>query len=313
MTEHYLITGGAGFIGSHLARRLVSEKHKVTVVDNLSNGFVNNLPATVEFIHADLTRQDSCTTLPDYPYRAVFHLAAQTSGALSFDNPVQDMKSHVLATLNLMNWCCERHIRRVLYSSSTTTYGEPISLPIDERHAQRPRTYYAAGKMACEAYLSFFGTRGLHTTIFRLPNVYGPGQNLENRDQGMVSIYLSYMLENQPIIVKGSTERFRDFIFVEDTVDAFIMGLSNKRTHGNTYNIATGEKTTVRQILDGLMKAFGIEDYPVEVHEGTPGDQFGVTFDATSARRDFGWTYKVSIDRGLKATVEHAKRRSENE
>ena len=176
-------------------------------------------------------------------------------------------------------------------------------MPLDENHPQQPQTYYAAGKIAVEGYLRLFQTLGIDTTILRLPNVYGPGQNLENRDQGMISIYLSYMLENKPIIVKGSPDRFRDFIHVDDVVEGFICALNNPVSYGRTYNLGSGEKTTVQEILDALVQAFGVEDYPIIFKDGTPGDQFGVVCDVSLAAGELGWRAVVGLAEGLAGVV----------
>lgn len=299
----FLVTGGAGFIGSHTARRLVALGHEVTIVDNLSNGRLSNVPAGVEFIEADLSLEQTYKGLEHLEVDAVIHLAAQSSGALSFDDSILDMNSHVPASLHLLRWCLENGVRRFLFSSSTTTYGVPKYLPLDENHPQQPQTYYAAGKIAVEGYLRLFQTLGIDTTILRLPNVYGPGQNLENRDQGMISIYLSYMLENKPIIVKGSPDRFRDFIHVDDVVEGFICALNNPVSYGRTYNLGSGEKTTVQEILDALVQAFGVEDYPIIFKDGTPGDQFGVVCDVSLAAGELGWRAVVGLAEGLAGVV----------
>ena len=315
MSEYnkFLVTGGAGFIGSHIASRLVSQGHKVTVVDNLSNGREENIPSMANFINAELSKEEDFSKLKNISCDAVFHLAAQSSGALSFENPLLDLKSHVIATYFLLDWCKNNGVTRFLFSSSTTTYGDPLYLPVDEKHPQQPKSYYAAGKIACEAYIKFFQTMGIETTILRLPNVYGPGQNLANKDQGMVSIYLSYMLDNRPIVAKGSLERFRDFIYVNDVVDAFLMALENPLSFGKIYNVASGKKTTVQEILDGLIAAFGYIDYPIEIKDGTPGDQFGIVSDAALIKEDLNWKSQTSIKEGLLKTVEFEKRRLINE
>ena len=303
------MTGGAGFVGSHIASRLASSGHKITVVDNLSNGTEDNIPSLAEFIRMDLSREKEFSKLKYLPCDAVFHLGAQSSGTLSFEDPLVDLQSHVLATFFLLEWCKQNGTKRFLFSSSTTTYGDPLYLPLDEDHPQQPKTYYAAGKIACEAYIKLFQTMGIETTILRLPNVYGPLQNLANKDQGMISIYLSYMLEERPIIVKGKLERFRDFIYIDDVVAGFLLALDHPKTFGKIYNLASGKKTTVREILDGLIRAFGYADYPIEITDGTPGDQFGVVCSTTLINRDMEWQAQIGITEGLTKTVGFEKRR----
>ncbi|MBW1740218.1 MAG: NAD-dependent epimerase/dehydratase family protein [Deltaproteobacteria bacterium] len=307
--KHFLVTGGAGFVGSHITAKLVSQGHKVIVIDNLSNGCEDNIPGQAEFIKADLSQEKDFCKLRNLSCDAVFHLAAQSSGALSFKDPLTDLQSHVMATYFLLEWSRKNGVKRFLYSSSTTTYGEPLYLPVDENHPQQPKTFYSAGKIACEAYIKLFQTMGIETTIFRLPNVYGPCQNLENKEQGMVSIYLSYILEGRPIIVKGPLKRFRDFIYVDDVVGAFLMAVDNPVSYGKIYNLASGKKTTVQEILDGLITACGYTDYPIEVRDGTPGDQFGIVCDITLVKKDLGWAQRTSIQDGLAKTVRFEKRK----
>ena len=311
--RHCLVTGGAGFIGSHIAARLVSLGHTVTVVDNLSNGREENVPKGAEFIRADLTLEKDFSKLKNISCDSVFHLAAQSSGKLSFEDPFKDLQSHILATFFLLEWAKNKGVRRFLYSSSTTTYGDPLYMPVDEKHPQQPKTYYAAGKAGSEAYIKLFQTLGIESTILRLPNVYGPRQNLYNKDQGMISIYLSYFLENRPVIVKGSLERYRDFIFVEDVVDGFLLAHGNPKAFGKIYNLANGQKNTVKEILDALIETFGFDDYPIEMHEGTPGDQFGISCDTRLINNELDWRAKIGIKEGIFKTVEFERGRWNNE
>lgn len=302
-TKHILITGGAGFIGSHLARRLINENFKVTVADNLSTGFSHNVPEEAEFIAIDLTEKTAVNKLPEVHYDAVFHLAGQSSGALSFQDPEWDLKSHVLTMYNLIHWCGTRDIKRILFSSSSTVYGDPLFLPITESHPLLPKMYYSAGKIAAEAYLNFFHSQGGEITIFRLPNVYGPGQNLSNKNQGMLSIYLSYILEGKPIVVKGSGERYRDFIYIDDVVEAWMAALHCRKTYGQTYNLCSGKQTTVNEVLASLKGAFGDNNYPVEFEAGTPGDQYGVVCSNEKLTNDIEWQPKVEVIDGIAKMV----------
>jgi len=312
MSKRALVTGGAGFIGSHLALRLLSEGFKVTVMDNLHSGKEENVPKAAKFIKADLSNETSFTLLGNLDYDVVFHLAGQSSAALSFEDPFYDFRSHVFTTLILMQWCVKMGIKRFLYSSSMAVYGDPAYLPIDEKHPLGPKSFYAAAKISAETYIRFYQTLGINSTILRLFNVYGPGQNLENKMQGMLSIYLAYMLENKPVLVKGSKERFRDFVYVDDVVDAFIMAYNNPASFAKTYNIATGVSTKVKDLLEALKVALGHKDYPVEYIDNTPGDQFGLTGDNKRIKEELHWEPKVSLQEGILKTVnfEKAKRES---
>jgi UDP-glucose 4-epimerase len=207
--KHILVTGGAGFIGSALTRRLLADGYEVTVIDNLSNGRMENVSQEARFIKADLAMETTYREIVEIPFDAVFHLASQSSGALSFEDPMADMKSHLYITFSLLQLSLKRKVSRFMFSSSTTLYGDTNGLPVNDDSPVNPKTYYATGKLACENYIRFFFGQGLSTTVFRLPNVYGPGQNLQNKDQGMVSIYLSYVIEGQQTPSESRTDKTR--------------------------------------------------------------------------------------------------------
>lgn len=311
--KHIIITGGAGFIGSHIASRLISEGYRVTVLDNLFSGKKGNMPRGAAFIKVDLSRKGSYSRLKGITCDAVLHLAGQSSGEASFDDPLYDLHSHVFSTFWMLEWCKRMGISRFIYASSMSVYGDPSYLPVDEAHPMQPKTFYAAGKIAAEAYVKLYQTLGINTTIFRLFSVYGPGQDLGNKKQGMVSIFLSYMLEGLPITVKGAKDRFRDFIYIDDAVDAWCMAIDNAVTYGKLYNLASGRKTSVEELLSAMKCSFGREDYPVRHAKGTPGDQFGVVADIRHIARDLGWKPRITLSEGLGRMVNFEKRRLEIE
>jgi len=305
--QHIVITGGAGFIGSHIASRVLSEGCAVTVLDNLSTGKKETIPKGANFIEMDLGLKKSYVYLENINCDAVFHLAGQSSGEASFADPFNDLRSHVLGTFFLLDWCKKKGIQRFLYASSMSVYGEPDYLPLDEIHPLRPKSFYGAGKTSAEAYIKLYQTLGINITIFRLFSVYGPGQNLKNRMQGMASIYLSYMLEGVPVIVKGSGERFRDFIYIDDVVDIWVLSLDKPVTYGKVYNLASGRKTKVKDLLNALRNSFRNADYPIEYRGGTLGDQIGALADTALIKNDLRWSPKVDLQTGLNKTVDFEK------
>jgi len=308
-----LVTGGAGFIGSHLAKELIQSGYHVFVIDNLSTGRRSNVPEAAEFIELDLSMANSLDELQDLHLDMIFHLAAQSSGALSFVDPPADLRSHIFSTFNLLQYCLKFKVNRFLYASSATVYGDPLYLPVDENHPKNPQTYYAAGKISSEAYVNLFNSLGVNTTILRMPNVYGPGQNLENKNQGMVSIYLSFMLENSPIVVKGLPSRFRDFIYIDDVINAWIKAYETQEAYGKTYNLASGKKSSVEDILKELVSAFDIPQYPIVYDCGTPGDQTGMICDISRISEDLNWNPETDLKTGIKKTVEYERRRLNSE
>lgn len=307
-----LVTGGAGFIGSHLARRLLASGYQVLVLDDLSNGSRGNVPDGAVFIKGDIAAASTWERLGGQGFDAVCHLAAQSSGTLSFTDPVRDMQSHLPGSFLLLEHCRARGVKRVLYASSTTTYGEPERLPVDEAHPQRPQTFYALGKLCVERCLEFQARLGLEHTILRMPNVYGPGQNMENRFQGMVSIYLAEMLAGRPILVKGGSERFRDFVHVDDVVAGWMLALASPSAVGKTYNLGSGVASTVGEVLACLKAAWGDADYPVIFEDGTAGDQHGMRLDISRIRADLGFRPALGLKEGIARMVAEEQKRAKH-
>jgi UDP-glucose 4-epimerase len=309
MKKRILITGAAGFIGSHLARRCIADGHSVTVLDNLTTGFAANVPEGCEFINADITDPETYSRLPKQGFDVVMHLAAQSSGEISQEDPGHDLKVNTLATLMLLQWCKENHAKRFLYSSSMAVYGNPARLPVQETDPVQPLSFYAISKVASEHYIRHYADEGLDTTIFRLFSVYGPGQNMENLKQGMVSIFLAYLAGNEEILVKGDKNRFRDYTYIDDVVDAFCISMDNPATFKKTYNVATGKKTHVHELVEAEIRLFGKDPatYPVRYHGSTPADQFGLYADISAIRHDLGWSPKTSLDKGLEKMIAWVK------
>ena len=189
---HVLITGGAGFIGSHLAFFYLNKKISVTVVDNLSTGFEENIPSGAHFIRQDIT-EAGWTSLLSKDIDYVIHLAAQSSGEISFEDPLYDVRTNTVGTLELLKWSHENRIKKFIFASSMNVYGNVQDELIVEESLTNPTSFYAVGKVASENYIKIFSELGLDSVVLRLFNVYGVGQNMENMKQGMVSIYCAYV------------------------------------------------------------------------------------------------------------------------
>lgn len=304
-----LVTGGAGFIGSHLAIRLLSAGWAVDIVDNLSTGYRENIPAGATFHELDVSRNDFAAHLPAHRYDAVFHLAAQSSGEISFDDPSYDLRTNCQSTVLLLGWCQEHGTTRFIFTSSMSIYGDQAVQPVAETAVPVPKSFYGIGKLASEAYTNVYSSFGVHSTSLRLFNVYGPGQNLANMRQGMVSIFLAYILKKQDIVVKGVPDRYRDIIYIDDVIDAYMACLDNPATYGKAYNVATGKKTTVGQLIDAELHAFGYPPgaYPVTFTTGTPGDTFGIQADIALLQTDTSWQPRTDLATGLERMVAWAK------
>ena len=306
-----LITGGAGFIGSALARRLIDEGHTVAVVDNLSTGKQANVPLEAEFVEYDLTRADCLDHLPSGKFDAVCHLAAQTSGPASIEMPYYDLQANAASTLLLSRWCLQNKIPRFLYASSMVVYGNNLPSPAFEDAICEPISYYGVSKLASEHLLRLAALEGLSVTSFRMFSVYGPGQNLGNLKQGMVSIFLAYLLRGDEIPVTGSLERFRDFIYIDDVVDAWVRALNQPRTSSDVYNIGTGKPTTIRELLAALVTAMDLpSNYPVKELSGSAFDQFGLFADVSRAAAELNWKPNIKLSDGLRRMVDWARRQT---
>jgi UDP-glucose 4-epimerase len=304
-----LVTGGAGFIGSALARRLIVEGHQVAVVDNLSTGKRSNVPPEAEFVEVDLALPDCLDHLPSGDFDAVCHLAAQSSGPASTDMPYYDLQANAASTLLLSRWCLKNSIPRFLYASSMVLYGNLQPAFAAEDAAAEPISYYGVSKLASEHFLRLAALEGLSVTSFRMFSVYGPGQNMENLKQGMASIFLSYMLRGEEVPVTGSLERFRDFVYIDDVVDAWISALKMPRTPSPVYNLGTGRKTTVRELLKTLVAVMGLDPaHQIKELSGSVFDQSGLVADISLAEKDLNWKPKVDLMEGLNKMVVWARR-----
>jgi UDP-glucose 4-epimerase len=305
-----VITGGAGFIGQAIAGALVARDFEVTLLDlpdrvrRVAPGLRARVVAGDVGERSAFERLDAAGS-----YDAVIHLAAQTSNRVSHEEPERDVNTNARGTLLVTEWCCARGISRLLYSSSMAVYGHPEKLPIQEMDRTLPFSYYGITKLAGEHYIRANAGRGLNATIFRLFNVYGPGQDLANLKQGMASIYLAYVLQGQKVPVTGSLERYRDFVYIDDVVDAFLRVLDEPQAHGSVFNLGTGVSTTVQDLLRLIITSAGEDPvrYPVEQVASHAGDQFGMVADASLFRNGFGWRPTVSLAEGIRRMVTWAR------
>src|SRR2546425_8568645 len=298
--KRYLITGGAGFIGGALVRRLIADGHKVAILDLPEKVWSSPPPPEAVVVTGDISSPDTFQKLKG-PFEAVLHLAAQTSARVSHEEPERDLNTNALGTLLLARWCVNNNAQRVLYGSSMGVYGNPETLPVKEPDMPAPVSFYGVSKLAGEQYLQLHMPFGLQPTSFRMFNVYGPGQDMANMKQGMLSVYLAYIHAGIPVQVTGSFDRFRDFIYIDDIVDAFLLALHDKRSYGEVYNLGCGVTHNVREVLDILIAACGHDPrtYPVQQLAAHPGDTFGICSDSKKFRSAFGWTPKLTLRDGI--------------
>lgn len=299
MSGNVLVTGGAGFIGARLARRCLEAGKRVWIVDDLSTGREANVPKGAELVRLDLGKDGFTDKLPSEKFEAVLHLAAQSSGEISNEDPLRDFRVNLAGTVELLDWAAKR-TGRFLYASSMAIYGDPPSLPVTEEMPARPLSYYGVGKAASEQYVLRANREGFATTAFRMFSVYGPGQNMENMKQGMLSIYLAYALKGGLILVKGSKDRFRDFVYIDDVADAWMAAFNAPAAAGRAYNLASGVKTHVWQAVEAVQRATGLDPKQVAYGDPTPADQFGLVADIGRIKAELGWSPRVGLDEGLK-------------
>jgi len=303
----YLVTGIAGFIGAAVASRLLEKGHEVLGIDNLSTGFTANIPAGAEFIEAGCEDPNLyASLLPRRKYDAILHIAGQSSGEISFDDPAYDLRTNTESTLHLLKFALACGCSRFVYASSMSIYGVQPDIPVMEEAPALPLSFYGVGKLASEHYLRLYEQYGIRSTSLRLFNVYGPGQNMENMRQGMVSIFMSMMLNEGHIVVKGSPNRYRDFVYIDDVVQAFMLCLHEPLSAGRALNIASGAKTSVGALVESL-QALSPTPATVEYSGCTAGDMHGIYADISMAAKYLGYESTVSLKGGLAAMYEWAK------
>ena len=299
--KNVLLTGVAGFIGSKIAISLLKKGYAVTGIDNLKTGYIANVPRDVVFINGDcaeLTTYENAE-LNEVDFDFIVHIAVQSSGEVSFDDPCLDLSDNCLSTLRLLEFARKNSCKKFLYASTMSVYGEVGSAPIGEGHSTKPLSMYAVGKLASENYLRLFKRYGIDSVSLRLFNVYGPGQNMSNLRQGMASIYIAQAIELGKIEVKGRPDRFRDLVFIDDVVRVITKFMERDFEGSEVYNVCTGIKTKVADLVDLIKRTLGDESLPVSFIEGTAGDQFGIVGDNTKLKSYLGDIEFTNLDTGI--------------
>jgi UDP-glucose 4-epimerase len=309
-----LVTGGAGFIGSHIAERLVKEGHRVVVVDNEATGRREHVPPLAHYIKGDVSRLDELSPVFGDGLDAVFHIAGQVSLIRSFTDPLIDLRTNVMGTVNVLQMCLKHRVPRLLYASSMTVYGNTQILPTPEETPACPVSYYGITKYAAERYVHATAGRpdmgfDFRVTSFRMYNVYGSRQALDNPYQGVLGIFLGNLLRGEPITIFGDGEQSRDFVYVGDIVDAWVGSLANPASFGQVFNLGSGRQTTINQLADLCLAAFGRsrKNHTICYEPGRPGEQRFVEADTTRARSILGWQPATSFTAGLAETVRWAR------
>jgi UDP-glucose 4-epimerase len=308
--DTYLVTGGGGFIGSHLCDRLLAEGKRVVAVDDLSTGRIANLAEArgygqqLSFHNMDIRLDELRTIFDRHKPEVVMHLAAQASVPTSVEDPQKDASVNVMGLLNVLECAAAAGTRKVVFAASGgTLYGEPTNLPVKEsaRSKARPISPYGISKAIALDYLGFYQrTRGVDFAALALANVYGPRQDPFG-EAGVIAIFASKMLSGESPTIFGDGEQTRDFVFVDDTVHAF--SLAAERGSGAVVNVGTGVETSVNGLYELMATTARFKGRPRYAAE-RPGDLRRNALDPTAAEKDLGWRPWTTLEEGLKATVE---------
>lgn len=308
-----LITGVAGFIGSHLARYFVEQGQNVLGIDDLSTGHIEAVPSGLVFEKIDLSNTNDVLKLENYgKFTSIFHIAGQSGGEPSYDNPLRDLESNTASTLNLLRLAMRNEYCTFNYASTVSVYGDNGRVQmLTETDDCKPISFYGVGKLASENYMRIYANQfGVKTRALRLFNIYGPGQDLKNLRQGMVSIYVGQAVHNGHIHVKGSPDRFRDFVYIDDAIEAFVLADRLLDPGHVVYNISTTQKTSVGELCELIRDQ--IPNVTIEYQGSTPGDIHGYTGDNRAAQSGLGWQPKIGISEGVNNMIKWALGYKEN-
>jgi len=300
-----LVTGGAGFIGSHTVDALVKNGYEVAVVDNLSNGRKENINKDAKFYEIGVESEKLKRVFESERPDMAIHLAAQISLRKSVEDPMFDARQNILGSINLLQCCKEFEVGKIVYASSAAVYGEPRYLPVDEKHATKPASPYGLSKLAAEEYIKLYHRmRGLDYVILRYANVYGPRQ-MPGGEAGVVAIFTDRMLHNKPPAVFGDGEQTRDFVYVEDVASANLLALKNGKNE--VFNIGSGKETSVNDVFGKIRNILGINIRSVRA--GPKQEIRRICISNEKAAKELGWKPETNIDDGLKKTVAWFKER----
>lgn len=307
--EKFLVTGGAGFIGSNISKRLVSQDCFVRVIDNLLTGKKSNLAEVIdkiEFIEADMGDSEVAqSAMKDID--VVFHEGALPSVPVSVENPAATHKHCVDATFTLLLAARDAGIKRFVYAASSSAYGDAPTLPKVETMPACPLSPYAVAKLTGEYYCSVFSKIfGLETISLRYFNVFGPQQDPRSQYAAAIPAFVTAILKDEPPTIYGDGEQSRDFTYIDNVVDANLLAARSKRTQGEVVNIACGKAVTVNEIIDMINELLGKNVKP-KYTDPRPGDVKHSLADITAAKNLIDFKPKVSFNDGLRLAIDWYK------
>lgn len=298
-----LVTGGAGFIASHLTDAFINEGHSVTVLDNLSTGFEKNINPKAKFIKADICDKNLSELFDEEKFDVVNHHAAQMDVRKSVADPAYDANTNIIGTLNLLQNCIKTGVKKFMFASTGgAVYGEQNYFPADENHPTSPLSPYGISKLAVEKYLYFYKVQyNLNYTVLRYANIYGPRQNAMG-EAGVVAIFTTKLLNGEQPVINGSGKQTRDYVYVGDVVKANLLTLLNN-SESEIFNVGTGKETDVNELFHSLNNLIGSNKE--EKHgPAAPGEQMRSVITSEKIFKKFNWKPSTLLGNGLKKTIE---------
>ncbi len=301
MSLRVVITGGAGFIGSHVVDLFIKNGFEVLVIDDLSRGKVENLNEKANFVRADIRDIKTVRkTMEDFKPLVVCHLAAQVSVSSSLTNPVNDASINICGTITIAEEAYRAGAEKIIFASSAAVYGSPENLPVSEDDRLQPVSPYGVSKKAAEDYLRLISDKyGREFSILRLSNVYGPGQVFGN-DSGVVPAFIESFTNNGRANLYGFGKMVRDFVYVKDVARAFFMAFSKE---GGIFNISSGNGTEIREVFELIKRQFRGKD--ANLLPPRKGEIEKMILDSSKAFQKLRWRPRVSLEEGIKVTIDH--------
>lgn len=294
-----LITGGCGFIGSHVAERFVKEGHAVVIIDNLSTGLRDNVAVKHKFYELDVTDAKCADVFRIHNFDCIIHFAAQTDVSTSNKDAYLDSKSNILGLIHMLNLACRYNVKKFIFASSAAVYGDLAELPVPENAAVHPLSVYGINKSMGEYYCCRWKDLfGLETVTLRFANVYGPRQGMQG-EAGVISVFMKQMLEGRDIVIFGDGEQTRDYVYVEDAVDA-VYRSATQAIGQQLVNISTNTEYSLNQLLSILAKFDAIQNIRYETKR--TGDIYRSRLDNTQAKQELAWMPKYSLAEGIQKT-----------